>query len=294
MLKKILVPLDGSEIGELALVYAKELAIAVDCEVQMACATQRQDEPTLRMCGLYLEKVAERLLTQVKRANPKSDVKTVIVDGEPADAVVEYTEKEGIDLLIMTSHGGSGIMPWTMGSTANKIIQKCQVPILMVRATHAILKRRPVKVFKTILLPLDGSPFGEAALQLTKTIASAVGSKIILLFIVETVQHIHTIGGPDHFAYSEQQIELMKKAALKYMEGAKEQFGDRPVQIIVRTGDPAHEIIKVSKEENVSLVAMSSHGKSGMTRWMLGSISEKVLHAGKTPILLVRPKKESE
>ncbi len=294
MLKKILIPLDGSEIGELALVYAKELAIATNLEVQMACATDRQDKPTLRMCGLYLEKVAERLRTQVIRANPNSDVKTVIVDGDPAEAVVEYTDKEGIDLLIMMSHGGSGIMPWAMGSTANKIIQRCQIPLLMIRASQAVAKRRPVQVYKKILLPLDGSVFGEAALEMTKNIAQVLKSEVILLFVIETVQHIHTIGGPDHFVYTEQQIELMKKGAKEYLEKIREQFGDNNGKVILRTGDPAQEIIKLSEEEKVSVVAMSSHGKSGITRWVMGSISNKVLHGGNTPILLVRPKKVLE
>jgi nucleotide-binding universal stress UspA family protein len=65
------------------------------------------------------------------------------------------------------------------------------------------------------------------------------------------------------------------------------------VHTILRTGDPAQEIIKLSAEENVNVVAMSSHGKSGMTRWVMGSVSSKVLHAGKTPLLLVRPEKTS-
>jgi nucleotide-binding universal stress UspA family protein len=294
MLKKILVPLDGSEMSELALVYAKELAIATKLEVQLACATDRQDEPTLRMCGLYLEKVAERLRTQVTRANPTSVVKTVIVDGNPGDAVVVYCEKEGIDLLIMMSHGGSGIMPWAMGSTANKIIQRCQVPVLMVRASKAVSKKRPVQVFKKILLPLDGSPFGEAALELTKTLAQVLKSEVILFSVVETVQHIHTIGGPDHFVYTEQQVELMKKGAMQYLEKIRGQFVDDKVTVVLRSGDPAQEIIKLSREENVNMVAMSSHGKSGITRWVMGSISNKVLHAGTTPILLVRPKKVPE
>jgi nucleotide-binding universal stress UspA family protein len=293
MLKKILVPLDGSELGEMALVYAKELAGAIDLEVQMVCAAERQDKETHRMFSLYLEKVAERVKTQVKRTNPKSDVKTVVVDGDPATALVEYSEKEGIDLLIMMSHGRSGIMPWAMGSTTNKVIQRSQTPVLLVRASAKSSKRRPVQVFKKILLPLDGSPMGEAALPYVKAIAQALDCEVILLGVVEVVQHIHTIGGPDHFIYSEQQIEQMKSETARYLEKVSEQFAKEKAHIILRKGDPAQEIIKISAEENVNVVAMSSHGKSGITRWIMGSVSNKVLHAGKTPLLLVRPKKTS-
>lgn len=291
MLKKILVPLDGSELGEVALVYAKELAGAINLEVQMACATERQDEATHRMCGLYLDKVAERMRTQVKRINSESDVKTVVVDGNPATALVEYSEKEGIDLIIMMSHGRSGIMQWAMGSTANKVIQRSQTPVLLVRASAKSSKRRPVHIFNKILVPLDGSQIGEAALPYVKIIAQALDCEVILLGVVEIIQHIHTIGGPDHFTYSEQQIEQMKSEVAKYLEKVSEQFVNGKTHTILRVGDPAQEVIKLSAEENVNLVAMSSHGKSGIIRWVMGSVSSKVLQAGKTPLLLVRPKK---
>jgi nucleotide-binding universal stress UspA family protein len=294
MIKKILIPLDGSEIGELALVYAKELACTMDLEVQMACATERQDEPTLRMCGLYLEGVAERLQTQVKRVNPRSNIKTVIVDGAPGEAVIDYSEKEAIDLVIITSHGGSGIMPWAMGSTANKIMQRCQAPVLMVRASKSLLKRKPVKVFKKILLPVDGSTSGEASLELVKSIAASLNSEVILVFVVENVQYVHTIGGPDHFAYTEQQIELMKEEGRAYTEKVQRTLKGISVKSIVRVGEPAHEILKAATEENVNLIAMASHGKHGVTRWMLGSVSDKILHAGKEPILLVKSQREPE
>jgi nucleotide-binding universal stress UspA family protein len=295
MLKKILVPLDGSELGELALVYAKELAGAIDLEVQMACATEHQDKATIRMCSLYLDKVAERLHTQVKRANPKSEVKTVIIDGDPATALVEYPEKEGVDLIIMMSHGRSGIMPWAMGGTASKVIQRSETPVLLVRASKALNKRRPVQVFKKILLPLDGSSMGEAALPYVITIAKALDSEVILMRVVETVQHVHTVGGPDHFAYSEQIIELAKNESVAYLDNVRQHFdkGNVHIRTIVRTGDPAQEIIRLSAEENINVVAMSSHGKSGITRWVMGSVFSKVLQAGETPLLLVRPKKTS-
>jgi nucleotide-binding universal stress UspA family protein len=245
------------------------------------------------MCGLYLNKVAERLRTQVKRVNSNSEVKTVVIDGDPANALVEYAEKEGIDLLIMMSHGRSGIMPWAMGSTASKVVQRCQTPVLLVRASQASSKRRPVQVFKKILLPLDGSPMGEAALPYVKGIAQALDCEVILLRVIEVVQYVHTIGGPDHFTYSEPQIENMKDEAVKYLETIRQQFGKGKVHAILRTGDPAQEIIKLSEAENVDMVAMSSHGKSGMTRWIMGSVSNKILQAGKVPLLLVRPQRTS-
>jgi nucleotide-binding universal stress UspA family protein len=293
MLKIILVPLDGSELGELALVYAKELAGALNLQVQIAFVAEHRDKKTSQMFVNYLAKVAERLRTQVKRIKQESEINTVVLNGEPASALIEYSKKEGVDLLIMMSHGRSGLMPWVMGGTANKVVQRSQIPVLLVRASEALSRRRPVQVFKKILLPLDGSPMGEAALPYVKTIAQALDCEIILLRVVEAVQRIYTVGGIDHFAYTEQQIERMKNEAQQYLEKTNRQFEKVKVSNVLRIGDAAREIIKVSDEEKVNLIAMSSYGKSGITQWVMGSVSNKVLQAGKTPILLVRPGKNT-
>lgn len=291
MLKKILVPLDGSELGELALEYAGELGTAFDSEVQLACATERQDDETKYMCSVYLEKIIERLSVKVKKQNPAALVKAVVIDGKPANALLTYAKKEKIGLIIMVSHGRSGIMPWVMGSTASKIIQRSPKPVLLVRASASRNKRRPLRLFNKILVPLDGSRAGEAALPYIKAIAQQMKSEVFLLRVIEVIQHIRTIGGLDHFTYTEDQIERMKNEGVKYLEKIQRQFSVDKVHTVLRTGDPAQEIIKLSQEKKVNLVAMSSHGKSGIRRWVVGSVSSKVLQADKMPLLLVRPKK---
>ena len=182
-------------------------------------------------------------------------------------------------------------MPWVMGSTASKVMERSPRPVLMVRASANRRKRRPVRLYNKILVLLDGSRAGEAALPYIKAIAEQMKSEVFLLRVVEVVQHIRTIGGLDHFVYSESQIERMKNEATKYLEKIQRQFSVDKVHSILRTGDPAQEIIKLSQEKKVNLVAMSSHGKSGIRRWVVGSVSSKVLQADKMPMLMVRPKK---
>jgi nucleotide-binding universal stress UspA family protein len=291
MLEKILVPLDGSELGEITLAYAGELAIALGSEVQMVCATERHDAETRHMCSLYLNKLAERLYTRVKRGNPVAEVKTVVVNGEAAEILLEHAEKEKINLIVLSSHGHSGFIPRTIGSNASKIIQKSQIPVLLVRASKGTIKRRSAGLFQKIIVPLDGSPMGEAALPYVIEIAKAFKSTVIILRVVETEQRVHTIGGTDHFLYNENLIEQMKTEASIYLSRIHKKLGKNiTVQTVMRTGDAAREIIKLSDEESGNIVAMSSHGKSGLTRWVLGSTSSKILQAGKTPLLLVRPK----
>jgi nucleotide-binding universal stress UspA family protein len=120
-------------------------------------------------------------------------------------------------------------------------------------------------------------------------------SEIILLRVLEQVQHVHTIGGIDHFMYTDHQVEQMKQDATVYLKKINQQLVTEgfTVKTMINIGDIAKEIINTTNKENVSIVAMSSHGKSSAIQWVLGSISNKILQAGNKPLLLVRPSDKS-
>jgi len=287
MLERILVPLDGSERGELALEYARELAIGLGSEVRLVCATEKKDAATLNVCNIYLSRLIDKMAAQIKAANPRASLKDIVLEGVAADVLLRYAADENIGLIVLTSHGHGGVMPWSMGGTADRVMHHSHTPVLMVRSGHKATGKG--SLFSRILLPLDGSPMGEAALPYVERIASALGSEVVLLMVVETIMRVHSLGGPDHILFSEQQVEQMKQEAAEYLDGVSKRFPKGKVRTAVRTGDPAHEILKASADEAVSLTAMSSHGKSGISQWMLGSVTNKILHADRVPFLLVRP-----
>jgi nucleotide-binding universal stress UspA family protein len=290
MLEKILVPLDGSKLGELALSYAEELASAFNSELHLISVVERRDLEYQRMVEVYLKKITEETQTSVLEENSEVIIKSAVIDGEPAAEIVRYAQHKRICLITIVSHGHSGIMPWTMGSTANKVVQTIQTTVLLVRASLFSKKRQPAKLFSKILLPLDGSEIGEAALPYVSQIAQKLKSEVILFSVIESGQHVHTIGGQDYIHFSEQQVESMRIETNKYLAITSKKLSDNGVNVrsMVREGDAASEIIKYAKENNIRLVAMSSHGRSGMRGWVFGSVSNKVLQVGKTPLLLVR------
>jgi nucleotide-binding universal stress UspA family protein len=291
MLEKIMVPLDGSSLGELALLYVKELAPVFNSEVHLVSVCERRDAEYRRMIQLYVEKVAEQVRDDFGKNGLVVNAKPVVLDGDAADkTIIEYSQQKQVGLVIIVSHGHSGIMPWTMGSTANKIVQNTLQPILLVRATMFNAKRKPVKLFNKILVPLDGSAVGEAALPYVSEIARRLGSEVTLFSVVESGQHVHTIGGRDFVRFTEQQINSMRAEIMKYQVTTSKKLTDIGVNVqnIIGEGNAAEEIIKFAKAGNIRLVAMSSHGKSGLRGWVFGSVSNKVLHSGKTPLLLVR------
>jgi nucleotide-binding universal stress UspA family protein len=289
MLEKILIPLDGSKLSEASLGHGVELAQAFGSELHLLGVCEGPDEKHQRLMQVYLEKNAEVLRGSASRK--PLNVKAVVLCGEPAGRIIDYAARERMSLLITVTHGHNGIMPWTMGSTANKIVHGAQVPVLLLRAAE-VKKRGPQKsIFAKMLLPLDGSEAGQTALPLVLEMAARLKGEVTLLSVVESGQQVHTIGGLDFIRFPEQQVQKMKQDLAAYLEGAVQRFHDRGVEArgVLKSGHAAEEILKSAKTAAVRLVAMSSHGKSGLREWVFGSVSNKVLHAGKTHLLLVKP-----
>jgi len=291
MLKKILIPLDGSQLAENALKYALPIAGALQPEVHLLTVCELKDKEHERLCSVYLQKIAEDYTPKLVKAGYKGKIKKATIIGRAAEDTVKFAEEEAVDLILMLSHGRSGIMPWSAGSTATKIMERATRPVLLLRAAATNGEKVAKNPFARILLPLDGSKYGEAAIEVAKTLAGALKSEVLILRVVDTVQRVRTIGGIDRFAYTDTQVKQLEDEAATYLRQVSQLFTDTgiKVQTILKTGDPAAEILKTSEAENVDLVAISSHGKSGITEWVLGSTSRKIINAGKKSLLLVRP-----
>ena len=287
MFNRILVPLDGSNLAELALPYVEELVRAFNSEVILVSVCEPAESQYRHMHQLYIEKLTELVKSYVK-VGSRVKVKQVIIDGEPAEEIINYAEKNEISLIIMTSHGRSGIMPWVMGSVANKVTCRISIPVLLIRARVPYPEKEGL--FNKILMPLDGSDVGEAALPYITELTKKVTTEVSLLQVIAPGQHVHTVGGLDYVRFTEQQVEAMKADAKQYLEKVVNKLaGTRgTIRCEVRIGDTAQELIKFADETNTRLVAISTHGRSGIRQWIFGSVAYKILEAGNIPVLLVR------
>jgi len=180
MLKKILIPLDGSQLAENALKYALPIAGALQSEVHLLTVCELKDKEYERRCSVYLEKIAEDYAPKLAKAGFKGEIKKTTIVGHAAEDTMKFAEKEAVDLIIMVSHGRSGIMPWSAGSTATKIIERASRPVLLLRAAATNGEKVAKNPFSRILLPLDGSKYGEAAIEMAKTIAGALKSEVLI------------------------------------------------------------------------------------------------------------------
>ena len=155
-----------------------------------------------------------------------------------------------------------------------------------------------------ILIPLDGSELGEAALRYVEGLFSrlAPGEKmeVTLFQVITTLAHdvdVRGNVGTVHVPYSEAELEEIKNKALDYLnkvgEGLKKKGATVNCKVAVGQA-PAEEIIKAEEEVGADLVAMSTHGRTGVSRWAFGSVTDRVLrHAESVPILMVRARKKS-
>lgn len=154
-------------------------------------------------------------------------------------------------------------------------------------------------MYEKILIPLDGSKVGEAALPHVENLVSKMAPKTkvevtLLQVITSLTRYVGTGEASVQVPYTEEEMEPIKKKTRDYLDKAGEGLRSKRaiVKTEVRTGHAAEEIIKVAHEVNADLVAMSTHGRSGLSRWAFGSVTDKILRAGNIPVLVVRAREK--
>lgn len=287
MYERILVPLDGSKLAEQVFPHVAELARVFDSEVILIGVCEPEEREYGQACQLYMDSEADNLRSVMGGSAVK--VTTTFVIGKPAKHILGYAEENNVNLIAMTSHGRSGIMPWSLGSTVNRVLHKVGVPLLIVRAKEVSIEADKAGLFGRILVPLDGSERSAAVLPYVAEITKKLKSEIILFQVVEAGKHVHTIGGLDYVPFRDQHVDSAKARTREYLEEESAKLGDTKaiVRCEVRTGKAAKEILKFAGEVECSLTAMASHGHSGIETWLHGSVTYKILQASDKSVLLV-------
>ncbi|RLG23122.1 hypothetical protein DRN85_09945 [Methanosarcinales archaeon] len=152
------------------------------------------------------------------------------------------------------------------------------------------------KMDERIVVPLDGSKVGEAALPYVEDLVSKLSPEVkieVILLQVLSPESVPTVGGRAHAAtpYTEREMEQIEKKATDYLNQAGEALRRKGVTVTARVaiGDASEEIVKAAEELNANMIAMSTHGRSGLSRWAFGSVTDRVLRReGRIPILVVR------
>lgn len=288
MYEKILVPLDGSEIAEVALPYAEELAGRLGSEITLISVSHSAEEQDQQMFQFYIQKTVESVRERAERA---IEVDSAILVGNPAEEIVDYADSGNIDLIVMATHGHSGIRRWALGSVADKVLRATGRPVVLVRAKNAHPYMHKKDILSKMLVPLDGSKESEMVFPYIEELVSKLGGEIIFFQVLALAYHVHISGDAAvQVPYTEKEMEPLKMSAQSYLKKMGSKLKERgiPTKYEVRVGAAGYEIIKLADEINADLVAMLTHGRSGIGRWVFGSVAERVVRSGNTPVLLVR------
>ncbi len=279
MLKRILVPLDGSDLAETVLPYVERLANSTGASVRLfTIATKETDQSQV---GAYLKSKQEQMgnVAVETMVPPRKD--------EAAGAILAEAERWDADLIAMTTHGRSGITRWVFGSVANKVIHASPRPFLLVRARPAAERPADIRI-QRILVPLDGSELSLSVLPYVEDIARAVGASLVLFTAVVPLQ---PYGGADPTAFPISRIDDLIQHAQSSLEKVGKEIESRGLSVhsIAAFGFPADEIIRSAEATKADLIAMATHGRSGLNRWVMGSIADAVLRRSMLPCLMIRP-----
>jgi nucleotide-binding universal stress UspA family protein len=296
MFKKMLVLLDGSNLSEVVFTYAQELAgrLNLDLELLHVCNTQEAEQLPMRRA--YMEHMAEVLQTKAEEIRARTGsgapdqhikAKGAVVVGYPPEEILKYVDQNNIDLVMLSTHGRSGINMWDIGNVANKVIHAARIPIWLVPAELREEVIRDQVPNRTMVIPLDGSKMSEKVIPYAIDIAKQRGAETAMVLVnVEEADY--------HMTNLEQlkRIEATRNEMKKYLDGQAEIIKQAGLQVRteILSGDPATAIIDFLKNNPTQLVAMATHGHSGLSRMIFGSVTENIIHlVKKTPIFLVRP-----
>ena len=297
MYERILVTLDGSKLSESILPYARSFARALKIPVE---PLQVIDPDTLMPLvvakhGHYHDVLtAEReyssnYLRQVATSfSGSSSVDCSVEIGKPAEVIVDRAAAQAGTLIAMATHGRSGVKRWLLGSVADKVLHAAANHLLLVRTTEEIKKTEAVSL-KRVVVPLDGSKLAEMVIPHALELARKMDLEVVLLRAYALPTPVYS--AEDYAPDLGELWEQIKKEAQEYLAEKVDHLhkeGLRKVSTVLLEGYAANKIIDLGRERPESLVAMCTHGRTGVGRWVMGSVTDRVVRHSGDPVLVIR------
>jgi nucleotide-binding universal stress UspA family protein len=247
----------------------------------------------------YLEQVAR----QMREAGLHVD--TITESGNASQRILSYAEENNIELVALSTHGRSGLGRIFVGSVSDNVLKRCCQPMLVIkpRAVEKLdtfwkheARQQEGQMFERLLVCLDGSKLAEQILPYATQQAMRYGAKIALLFVLNPKESTHipstAIGLHADQVLEPLEAEREEKVVTSYLEKLAVPIEDKGVEIelVMIHGDPAQSIINYTDKNDIDLINMGTHGRSGLGRALMGSVADHVVRESGLPIMLIRPK----
>jgi nucleotide-binding universal stress UspA family protein len=285
MIGTIVIPLDGSALAEQALVYGSGIAERSGAPLLLLrIASVGADDSEMAECRDYLRKVGHDLPGRIQME---------VLRGHAAEKIVEASNEVVDPIIVMSTHGRGGLQRWMTGSVADKVVRTADCPVLLVRSGMELPSQLELH---SILVPVDGSEYSEFAVEYAAGLAQAFGSRIHLVRVVDTPsayamlsRHMETAVTGDIL---DEIIESMTREATEYVEQTAARLSERGLRIKTQIleGYPGEQLIEYERRGFFQLVVMATSGRSGVSRIVFGSVAERVLKMGRSPVMMIRPR----
>ncbi|HEY6366435.1 MAG TPA: universal stress protein [Candidatus Binatia bacterium] len=300
MYTRMLIPLDGSKLAENVLPYARTLAAALHCPIELLSVVDSMDFARTANAGhardldTIIEAVtrdSKQYLEGIARTFTGIAVTSVAEQGVADKVIIERAAGDKETLIAMATRGRSGIHRWLMGSVAEKVLRGASNPLLLVRGNEEG-KSDGEAALKSVVVPLDGSKLAESVLPRAIDLAKKLSLKIVLTRAYQIPLSAAYAGAEaPYIPNNDALLNLVREEAGNYLEAKVNELhqnGVEKVSSILMVGSGADEIIDLARGTPDNLIAMCTHGRSGVKRWALGSVTEKVVRHSGDPVLVVR------
>lgn len=296
MFQHILVPVDMSTFAEQALPHALAVATAARARVHLAIVHEMRPlgerlatfgselvEAQLREVEEdYLERLAQRLAGILGH-----EPRVKLLNGTAAAALSRFVSREGIDLIVMSTHGRSGFNRAWLGSVADALVRRSRVPILLVKPANEASEHTAVSIDR-VLVAVDGSEGGEVAAAHAATLCAATGAECMVVRVVVPPVRVIASRISDTAAMVHEKIEAETHESERYLTelpGRVKLPGSTRTEVVTAT-DTAGAILRAAEADRSDIVVVGTRGHGGAARLILGSVADKVIRGSHLPVLI--------
>lgn len=308
----ILVPLDGSETAEAVLELAKNLAARSGTALTLLHICKPEYADYRRMHQAYIERLAETLQRDIATLcqtvgchfeDVEATAMPALVEGDPSDEIVRYAEENQVSMILMATHGRSGLVHSVMSDIANRVVRNSTIPVWLVRTLS------PDEIVcvdwppKRVLVPLDGSEKAEKVLPYAVEYARLFGAELVLMRVCDRPEITADYPEASMAVSWEEHVKRIRShyqgQCSIYLETVKDRLSGIGIEVTIETllGNAGEEIVSYIQQNQCDLVAMTTHGRSGIARWaadspvgrwLFSDVTEQVLAASSRGILIAR------
>jgi nucleotide-binding universal stress UspA family protein len=293
--KRVLVPLDGSKLAEEILPLAERVSRAFNIPLHLLTVIQQDSAVATGTAGPDAQQKAARkaqdylseVSARVSRSIEPEHVQMSVPIARVADAILQEADSVPETLITLSSHGRSGLTRMVLGSVADKVLHGTTAPVFLYAPREGMPARQAAEL-DTLIVPLDGSALAEQALSHAAALAKALQLRMVLVRVTSTLADLAADG---FYEVTQVLSDALEQEAIAYLDQKVSMLQQQGLKNVDRrhlVGAAAHRIIDVARETPRSFIAMCTHGRSGVQRWALGSVADRLVSHVAVPVLVIR------